>query len=92
VASHAQAVARAALWPEPFKYLRLPDPEIEITRLGDQVRLRAARPAKGVWLEAGDAVSWNDNFLDLLPGDELTVTAEGLGDDMPAVRWLGKNQ
>lgn len=86
-----QVAARAALWPEPFKYLRLPDPQIEIERVGDQLRLRTARPAKGVWLEAGDGVSWSDNFLDLLPGDEAIVTATGLGEAAPAMRWLGKD-
>ena len=30
--------ARAALWPEPFKYLDLYDPGLEIARLGDSLR------------------------------------------------------
>jgi len=83
--------ARAALWPEPFKYLDLKDPGIEIATAGDQLRLRAARPAKGVWLEAGDGVAWSDNFIDLLPGDEVSVTAVGLTGAAPSVRWLGKD-
>ncbi len=85
-----QVVARAALWPEPFKYLHLPDPGLEITRVGDQLRLRAARPAKGVWLEAGDGVTWSDNFLDVMPDGEVLVIAAGLGETNPTVRWLGK--
>jgi beta-mannosidase len=85
----SQVVARAALWPEPFKYLSLADPQIEITRAGDQLHLTAARPAKGVWLEGGDIVAWSGNFLDLLPGDEVIVTAAGLGEAAPRLRWLG---
>ena len=81
----------AALWPEPFKYLRLLDPGIELSQTGDQLVLRAARPAKGVWLEAGEGVAWSDNFLDLLPGDEVNVTAAGLNGAAPALRWLGKD-
>ena len=82
-------VARAVAWPEPFKYLALPEPAIEVARTGDQtLRVRAARPAKGVLLAAGDGVAWSDNLLDLLPSDEQTVVACGLGDSEVRVRWL----
>ena len=84
-----QVAARAALWPEPFKYLNLKDPGIKLAAVGDELRLRAARPAKGVWLEAGDGVAWSDNFLDLLPDDEVRVTAAGLNGATPSLRWLG---
>jgi beta-mannosidase len=82
-------IARAALWPEPFKFLALPDPGVAAERLdGEQVRARAARPAKGVLLAAGDDVSWSDNMLDLLPGDEQVVQAHGLGTGEVSARWL----
>jgi beta-mannosidase len=81
-------VARSALWPEPFKYLDPPDPGVEVSRDGERLRLRCARPAKGVWLSAGDGVQWSDNMLDLLPGDEQTVLAAGLGDAPLRVEWL----
>ncbi|MEP7356220.1 MAG: glycoside hydrolase family 2 protein [Anaerolineales bacterium] len=84
--------ARAALWPEPFKYLALPEPGLELARdgAGDGagLRLRAARPAKGVWLEAGDGVAWSDNFIDLLPGDEQVILASRLDQREVSVRWL----
>ncbi len=83
-----EVVARATLWMEPFKYVTMPDPEIVVEREGDHVPLRATRPAKGVWLEAGDGVEWSDNMLDLLPGDPQTVTARGLGDQPLRVRSL----
>ena len=84
-----EVVARAVAWPEPFKYLTLPEPAIEVARAGDQtLRVRAARPAKGVLLAAGDGVAWSDNLIDLLPGDEQTVVARGLGDGEVRVRWL----
>ncbi|HEU5367954.1 MAG TPA: glycoside hydrolase family 2 protein, partial [Ktedonobacterales bacterium] len=82
-------VARAALWPEPFKYLTLPDPELEVARLDESsLRLRANCPAKGVWLSAGPEVHWSDNMIDLLPGDEQIITAQGLGEAEVRVRWL----
>ncbi|MBX0330738.1 glycoside hydrolase family 2 protein [Oscillochloris sp. ZM17-4] len=75
-----ETLARAALWPEPLKYLELRDPELRVERLGDdRLRVSADRPAKGVWLDAGDGVEWSDNMLDLLPGDPQELTAAGLG-------------
>jgi beta-mannosidase len=82
-------LARAALWPEPLKYLDLPDPSLAVERLaGDQLRLRAERPAKGVLLSAGDGVAWGDNMLDIMPGDEQVIEARGLGGADVSVRWL----
>jgi beta-mannosidase len=82
-------LARTTLWPEPFKYLELPDPEIEIERLDAQaVRITALRPAKGVWLTSGDGILWSDNMLDVLPGDPQVVVASGLGDSIVRVRTL----
>jgi beta-mannosidase len=84
-----EVVARAASWPEPFKYLALPEPAIEVEHVGDQMlRVRTARPAKGVLLAAGDGVDWSDNLIDLLPGDEQTIAARGLGEREVRVRWL----
>jgi beta-mannosidase len=82
-------VARASLWPEPFKYLHLPDPMILMDIDGSEtIRLRTVRPAKGVLLSAGDGVTWSDNMLDLMPEDEQVITAQGLADRPIAIRWL----
>lgn len=75
-----EVLARASLWPEPFKYLDLPDPEIEILRLpGDRLQLQAARPAKGVFFSSETKVNWSDNMLDLMPGEPQVITAPGIG-------------
>jgi beta-mannosidase len=82
-------LARTTLWPEPFKYLELPDPEIKIERLDAQTfRVAALRPAKGVWLTSGNGIHWSDNMLDVLPGDPQVVIALGLGDSIVRVRTL----
>jgi beta-mannosidase len=73
------ALARTALWPEPFKYLDIPDPEIKLAREDDTIIISAVRPAKGVLLSADANVSWDDNMLDILPGDPQTIVAHGLG-------------
>jgi beta-mannosidase len=82
-------VARANLWPEPFKYLTLPDPAITIERLdANTLRVSARRPAKGVWLTAKDSVIWNDNMLDLTPDDPQIVIAQNLNEDAVHMKWL----
>ena len=82
-------IARASLWPEPYKHIRLFDPLIVMGLDGpDQVILRVIRPAKGVWLSAGDNVVWSDNMLDLMPDDEQIITAKGLGSEPIQLRWL----
>jgi beta-mannosidase len=87
-----QVVARAALWPEPFKYYTLPDPVIFLDMMedGETLRLRSARPAKGVWLSAGDDVTWSDNMIDLMPDDEQEILAAGLGERAVELQWLGR--
>lgn len=86
-----EVVAREALWPEPFKHYRLPDPLIVVDLAGPEtIRVRTVRPAKGVLLSAGDGVVWSDNMLDLMPDDERVITARGLGDRPVSVRWLGQ--
>jgi beta-mannosidase len=83
-------LARAALWPEPLKYLTLPDPEITVEHLEhNAIRVQVKQPAKGVWLSAGDGVAWSDNMLDIFPDDPQVVIATGIANDAPIqVRWL----
>lgn len=89
LSADGSVLARAALWPEPFKYHRFPDPGITLERLPDErLHVRAVRPAKGVWLAAGDRVRWSDNLLDLLPEDEQRLHAPGLGSADVRLRWL----
>ncbi len=83
-------IARAALWPEPFKYLTLPDPEISVEHLEhNAVRVQVKQPTKGVWLSAGDGVAWSDNMLDVFPDYPQVIVATGITSDAPIqVRWL----
>jgi beta-mannosidase len=67
----------------------LPDPEIKVEILdANTLRIQATRPAKGVWLSAGDNVQWSDNMLDLIPGDAQTIKVDELGEAEVQVQWL----
>jgi beta-mannosidase len=82
--------ARGTSWPEPFKYLQLPEPEVVTKQLGDgRIEVSAVRPAKGVWLASAEGdVTWSDNMLDLFPGDPQLVRADGLKGEGVQVKWL----
>jgi beta-mannosidase len=77
--------ARATLWSEPFKHYDIPNPELTTEPLSKtQLKLSVRRPAKGVWLNA----LCNDNFLDLMPGDDVVITLGEVPDELK-VQWLG---
>ncbi|EAU80945.1 beta-mannosidase [Coprinopsis cinerea okayama7 len=100
-------LARFVDWPQPFRYLHIPDPQVDLNVLdvdlttGDAtIQLSVAKPAKCLWLEAEDEqaldgrtdqereVKWNDNALDIVPGDSQVVVARGLGKRKVKVTWL----
>jgi beta-mannosidase len=88
-----RVLARAGLWPLPYKYLNLPDAAVAIERVDeDTLRITAKRPARGVWFDAGDEVAWSDNFIDLLPGDSYVLQAINLGKNEIVLRYLGGRQ
>jgi beta-mannosidase len=69
--------AAATAWPEPYRWYRFPDPRIICQVEGaTTLVLSAVAPAKGVWLQAPGA-RFADNFVDLLPGEPVSVPFEG---------------
>lgn len=84
-------LARAALWPLPFKYLHIPDPGVVLTRLetGD-VCVTARCPAKGVWLSTNEHAVWSNNMLDLFPDDPQVVQVADTGNQPIHVWCMGK--
>jgi beta-mannosidase len=75
-------LARSVLWPQPLKDLPLADPELllEERATDDEtvrsLRLQVSRPAKALWLSAGDDAVFSDNLLDLLPGEVVVITVQ----------------
>jgi beta-mannosidase len=87
-------LARWVSWPEPLKFLYFAkDLKVTAKVVGeDKVVLSANAPAKGVVLsiavEEGDDAQWDDNFLDLVPGENLTIGVKGLKGRSVKLRWL----
>ncbi|KAJ3041545.1 hypothetical protein HDV00_009020 [Rhizophlyctis rosea] len=91
-------LSRYVNWPEPFKYLTFPsqaDAAVKVDVKGDEVHLSAARPVKGVAISVdgpGAEVRFDDNMIDLIPGDVQIIKAPGLHGRKVAARWLGDRE
>lgn len=95
IGSDREVLARFADWPQPYRYLAIPDPALSIAVDGEAITLSVQRPVKGLFLtvvEVGEEVKWSDNALDVVPGDPQTIIAKGLGDRALQVAYLGKEQ
>ncbi|KAI1027826.1 hypothetical protein LB503_011902 [Fusarium chuoi] len=93
--SSGEQLTRWVSWPEPLKYVHMsPDLEVttEIVDDGSAVVVRANAPAKGVVLSAsgsdGKNLVFDNNFIDLVPDEEVRVEVTGLSGDRVDVRFL----
>jgi beta-mannosidase len=87
-------VARYVNWPEPLKYLHLQKPKelkAELSEDLETVRVSAEFPVKGVALESeDDAVVFNDNLVDIVPGEVVSIGVRGANKDTKIeTRYLG---
>ncbi|CAE7233738.1 unnamed protein product [Rhizoctonia solani] len=86
-----QVLSRFADWPQPFRSYDMPDPKLQLSVEGDIVRVGVQRPAKAVMLDVegdDDRVQWIDNALDVMPGDQQTITVRGLNGRKVTARYL----
>ncbi|KAF8325256.1 beta-mannosidase [Cantharellus anzutake] len=95
-----EVVGRCANWPEPFKFLKFPHPsELGLKIVASEntsgditsVRLSTSVPIKAIVLDADGSqdVSWSDQFIDLIPGDDQIIEAKELNSRKITVRFLG---
>jgi beta-mannosidase len=94
-AETGERLARWVDWPEPLKFVHFSKtPNVTAKLEGEVVKLSATAPVKGVMLgvpisEGGEDAIWEDNFIDLVPGEEVTVKVSGLAGRKIETRWLG---
>ncbi|KAI9794081.1 MAG: hypothetical protein M1816_006706 [Peltula sp. TS41687] len=88
--------SRLVNWPEPLKHVPLQKPQrlrLEVADDLGSLSLSAEMPVKGVVVEADDdRVSFEDNGVDLVPGETMSIGVKGLKEEMRAslaVRYLG---
>ena len=70
-------LARDCAWTEPLRFYRLGGARLVIDADADGLQLRADRPVKGLWLQAGPGTELADNFIDLVPGAPRRVALAG---------------
>ncbi|KAJ6147195.1 hypothetical protein N7497_009177 [Penicillium chrysogenum] len=90
-----KVVARDVDWPQPLKYLNLSERQVEVKRQtgksGETVLvINARKPVKCLVFEEQEGVQLEDNAIDIVPGDEQTVTVTGLGSERLRYRYLGQ--
>ncbi|RDW66315.1 hypothetical protein BP6252_09950 [Coleophoma cylindrospora] len=88
-----ERLARWVSWPEPMKFVRFsPGLKVETRTEGEVVWVKTNAPVKGVVLsvpiEEGEDAVWEDNFIDLVPGEEIAVAVKGLEGRTVQVRYL----
>ncbi len=78
LSSKGQVVTENIIYLLPFKKLELPDPELSysVKEQGDlfEVVLRTKKLAKSVFLSGDFDINFSDNYFDMLPNTEKTVT------------------
>lgn len=93
--SAGKQLARWVSWPEPLKYVRFSkETKVDISVEGDKVVVvKSNRPVKGVVLgvkvEEGEEATFEDNFVDLVPGEEIGIEVKGLNGRLLEARFLG---
>jgi beta-mannosidase len=94
-AKTGELLARWVDWPEPLKFVVFKkdvEVKIEVDEGGKEVRISANAPVKGVVLgvgiEDGEDAVWEDNFIELVPGEVVKVGVDGLKGRKVNARWL----
>ncbi|TVY48627.1 Beta-mannosidase B [Lachnellula occidentalis] len=89
-----ERLARWRTWPEPLKFVKFyKDLKVEATLEGEVVTVKANAPVKGVVLqvpieEGGEDAVFDDNFVDLVPGEEIKIRVKGLNGRKIETRFL----
>ncbi|KAL8967883.1 MAG: hypothetical protein Q9183_002725, partial [Haloplaca sp. 2 TL-2023] len=85
-ANDGKTVAQSVNWPEPLKHVSLPIPKslnVEVVRdamFEHSVEVSSDCLVKGFTLEAdNDDVVFDDNCVDLVPGETMRIGVKGLG-------------
>ncbi|KAG9258178.1 family 2 glycosyl hydrolase [Emericellopsis atlantica] len=91
---NGKQIARYVNWPEPLKYVHLQKPKhlkTELSSDGKSVSVSAEFPVKGVSLECeDDDVKFDDNLVDIVPGEVVTVGVQGAKKDTKiTTQYLG---
>ncbi|KAL3459076.1 glycoside hydrolase superfamily [Aspergillus heterothallicus] len=82
-------ISRDIDWPQPLKYLDLKDRGVSVEYLPEKsaVRVTAAKPTKGIVFEERPGLWFEDNGIDIVPGDERIIAVRGIDSEEGVPRW-----
>jgi beta-mannosidase len=69
-------ISRDCAWPEPFKYQDFSLARVSFHRSDAGLKVSATAPVKGLWLRS-EGLEFEDNFIDLVPGDVRHIAVRG---------------
>jgi len=86
-------LARWVSWPEPLKFVYFAkDLLVDVNVAGEEIILKANAPVKGVVLSVpiddGEDAVFDDNFIDLVPEEDIKIGVTGLNGRKVQARWL----
>lgn len=89
-----KVLARHADFPQPLRFIEAYDPGLKLTSSGEIVEITTEKPVKCLVLSVtGDEdVRWDDNGMDLMPGDTRVLHGKGLNGRSAQVAYLGKEK
>ncbi|CCX32063.1 glycoside hydrolase superfamily [Pyronema domesticum] len=78
-----EVVSREINWPEPFKFVGnggafCGGERVNVEWRGGGVRVMATEATKGLWFEEIPGEVWEDNGIDLVPGEDRLIRVENL--------------
>ncbi|KAJ5919123.1 hypothetical protein N7466_010066 [Penicillium verhagenii] len=85
-------IARCTNWPQPYRYLHMPQALLRIRAENGKVYVKTEDvPVKGLllYVDDVDSVKFDDNCIDLVPGDEQVIALTGLDNQKLRFRYYG---
>ena len=83
-------VSKHVDWPQPYKYLSFDEDRGLQVKLGDsrkEINITASKPVKGLVFDERPGLSFSDNGLDVVPGEDYSVQVHGLGEN-EVLGWM----
>jgi beta-mannosidase len=91
VSKNGHCVSQDVDWPQPLKYLDFSDRGVKVERVTDGYMVSVDRPTKGLVFEEVTGIALEDNCIDVIPGEAVSIKARGNEQLQtgPKFRYLG---
>ena len=87
---NGKVISKHVDWPQPYKYLSFDEDrglQVKLSGSRSEIRISASKPVKGLVFDERPGLSFSDNGLDVVPGEEYSVQVQGLGED-EVLKWM----